>query len=70
MNGETAMKITLKAARVNAGLKQSDVEKRLGFSRSTLTRWETGKRIPRADSLAALCNLYNVSIVDIALKRS
>ncbi len=63
------MKITLKAARVNADLKQSDVEKKLGFSRSTLTRWETGKCVPRADSLAALCDMYGVSMDDIVLKK-
>lgn len=39
--------ISLRAARVNAGLRQSDVERKLGYSRSTLTRWETGKCIPR-----------------------
>lgn len=30
--------ITLKAARVNAGLTQTDVETKLGYARSTLTR--------------------------------
>lgn len=61
------MKITLKAARVNAGMKQTDVEKALGFSRSTLTRWENGKCVPRADTLETLCKLYGVSLEDIKI---
>lgn len=61
------MKITLKAARVNAGMKQSDVEKTLGFSRSTLTRWESGKCTPRANTLEELCRLYGVSLSDIKI---
>ena len=59
--------ITLKAARVNAGLTQTDVETKLGYARSTLTRWETGKCVPRADKLAALCTLYGVSVTDIRI---
>jgi len=66
LNPKQQTKITLKAARVNAGLKQSDVEKKLGFSHTTLVCWESGKRVPRADLLAALCDLYGVSMADIA----
>jgi len=66
LNPKQQTKITLKEARVNAGLKQSYVEKKLGFSHATLTCWESGKRVPRADLLAALCDLYGVSIADIA----
>lgn len=61
-------KISLKAARINADLTQTDVETKLGYSRSTLTRWETGKCVPRADKLKALCDLYGVSVTDIKLK--
>lgn len=61
-------KISLKAARVNAGMTQTDVETKLGYARSTLTRWETGKCVPRADKLEALCNLYGVLVTDIKLK--
>ncbi len=63
------MQLSLKAARVNAGLTQKDVETELGYSRSTLTRWETGKTMPRADTLKALCNLYHVSLEDIHLEK-
>lgn len=62
-------RITLKAARVNARLKQSEVEQRLGLPRSTLTRWETGKNIPRADTMVKLCDLYGVSVKEIDLEK-
>ena len=35
--------ITLKAARVNAGLTQTDVAKAIGKSKSTVLKWEKGK---------------------------
>lgn len=56
------MKITLRAARVNAGLTQIQVEKATGFARSTLTRWESGKGFPRIDDLTTLCNLYGLPV--------
>lgn len=56
------MKITLKAARVNAGLTQQQVEKATGFARSTLTRWENGKVSPRMEDVEVLCKLYDVSL--------
>ena len=61
--------LTLKAARVNAGLSQADVEAELGFSRSTFTRWERGVCFPRANSLRRLCQLYGVKETDIVLKK-
>lgn len=56
------MEITLKAARVNAGLTQAEVEKKTGFARSTLVRWENGKGFPRIDDLTTLCELYGVPV--------
>lgn len=59
------LKLSLRAARVNAGLTQQQVEQRAGFARSTLTRWESGKGFPRLDDLIALCELYGVRPEDI-----
>lgn len=56
------MQITLKAARVNAGLTQQQVEAETGFARSTLTRWENGKSSPRMDDLTVLCKLYDIPV--------
>lgn len=62
------MQITLKAARVNAGLTQAEVEKRTGYARSTLTRWEGGKCYPRIDDLKVLCELYEIPVECIKTK--
>lgn len=59
------MKITLKAARINVGLTQTDVSIVTGFARSTLTRWENGQTVPKKEDLQRLCELYRVSPADI-----
>ena len=37
-------KITLRAARVNAGLTQDDIAGRLGVSRGVVNEWENGRK--------------------------
>lgn len=56
------MKITLKAARVNAGLTQQQVENATGYARSTLAGWENGKVSPRLKDLEVLCRLYEIPV--------
>ena len=56
------MKIKLNAARVNAGLTQEDVAKRLGKSKNTIVSWEKGKSSPDIETGKALAKLYGVSI--------
>ena len=53
-------KLTLKAARVNAGLTQKKAAKRLKVSNKTLCRWENGVSMPKADKIDAICELYAV----------
>lgn len=55
------MKITLKAARVNAGLDQSEVAKKLGVNIATVSSWETGKTNPSLENFRKLCELYKWS---------
>lgn len=55
------MKITLKAARVNAGLDQSDVAREIGVNTVTVSNWETGKTKPSIDNFKKLCELYKCS---------
>lgn len=62
------MQITLRAARINAGLSQKQVKERTGYARSTLTSWESGKVTPRADDLKVLCELYKIPIECIKIK--
>ena len=61
------LQITLKAARVNAGLTQAQVEAQTGYARSTLTSWESGKTFPKADALENLCRLYGIPIGNIKI---
>lgn len=59
------MKISLKAARVNAGLAQKEAATRLGVSNKTLHSWESGKTFPGADKIDALCDLYGIAYDNI-----
>ena len=52
------MKITLKAARINAGLKQIDVANKLSVNITTVSNWESGKTKPSIENFRKLCELY------------
>ena len=56
------MQITLKAARINAGLTQQQVSQATGIDRGTLKRWERGDTFPKAAKLAKLCELYGLPV--------
>lgn len=58
-------KISLEAARTNAGLTQKEVGKALGKSNKTICAWEKGKSFPDARDIDALCKLYGASYDDI-----
>lgn len=59
------MKITLKAARVNAGYTQRQVAQKLKVSKDTVSNWERGKSFPDVLILQEIENLYGVSYKDI-----
>lgn len=61
------MKITLKAARVNAGLLQKEVADKLGVSRHAIINWERGITKPKKHTLMVLASIYNVNVDDIKL---
>ncbi len=61
------LKITLAAARVNAGLTQDDVARRIHVSKQTIVNWEKGKIIPTFSVMTTLSGLYNISIDNIFL---
>ena len=63
------MKLTLKAARINAGFTQEQVKEKTGIARSTLTNWESGRTLPRSDKLKQICKLYGISTEEITLKK-
>lgn len=54
-------KITLKAARVNAGYSQKEAAEILNISNKTLCSWENGKTFPDQPMIEKLCVLYGVT---------
>lgn len=59
------MRITLKAARVNKGLTQSDVATKLGINKGTIVNYEKFRTIPDIETAKAMASLYGVSINDL-----
>lgn len=59
------MKISLAAARVNAGLAQKEAAVMLGVSNKTLSKWENGTLFPDAQQIKKICELYVVSYDNI-----
>lgn len=59
--------ISLKSARVDAGLSVTDVSKRLNVGRQTVIDWEKGRKIPKPIYFDALCRLYGFEQEDIFL---
>lgn len=53
-------KITLKAARVNANLTQTEAAKRIGVTRDTISNWETGKSSPNVRMVKVIEKVYGV----------
>lgn len=55
-------KITLKAARVNAGFTLSQAAQALGINEKTLHNWEHGKSEPKVSQLATISEKYQVPV--------
>lgn len=58
-------KITLKAARVNAGLSQKEAAMKLGVDRSTLYLWENGKSSPSVVMFKKIEDIYGIPYDEI-----
>ena len=56
------MAITLKAARVNAGLTQKDAAKKLKISKGTLASYEMYRTIPNVDTAQKIAALYGLEV--------
>lgn len=61
------VKISLAAARVNAGMTQEDVAKALHVSNKTVGNWENGKVETSLIVIEALSRLYNIPIDSFSL---
>ena len=60
-----SLKISLKAARINAGLTQSEAAEKIGVSLSTLKNWEKGKTFPSQPMIDKICEVYGVAYDNI-----
>lgn len=54
------IKLTLAAARVNAGLTQQEVAEKLHISARQLIKWERGDVVPKELAIRGLASLYGV----------
>lgn len=51
--------------RRSAGFTQEDIANRLGVSRQTVGKWETGRAVPELEKLVALCNLFGCTLDEL-----
>ncbi len=59
------MSITLRAARVNAGMTQVEAAKALEIAVDTIRQYEAGKTFPDVPTIKKIEELYGVSYNDI-----
>ena len=59
---EKKLRISLAAARVNAGLSQEDVAKALNVRKQTIVSWEKGTSEPKISQALKLSELYHMPI--------
>lgn len=63
------MRISLRAARVNAELTQQQVADALNVDKGTVIRWEKYESQPNSGKVDALCRLYNMPYDNIEWSR-
>ena len=55
----------LKEERENSNFTQEEASKRIGVSKSIISKWETGKSYPSLENLSKISETYGVSINEI-----
>ena len=55
----------LKKLRKENNLSQEDLAEKLGVSRQSVSKWESGQAYPEMDKMVQLCNLFNLNIDDL-----
>ncbi len=60
----------LQSARMKKSWTPEFVSKKVGVSRNTYIRWETGVQVPRPSSLSALCNVFEMSAAELGFADS
>ena len=59
------MRNNIKQLRRAAGLTQKELAEMLGISNVTLSRWETGTKVPLLPNVIELAGLFGVTLDDI-----
>ncbi len=59
------MKVSLKAARVNAGFSQKEIAKKMKKSETTILNWENGNTIINVIDFKKICKILGVKEDDI-----
>ena len=59
------MRISLKAARINANMSQKQLAEAISVTPKTIMSWEKGKTLPKTDKVEALCNALKTNYNDI-----
>lgn len=59
------LKLTLKAARVNAELTQAEAGKAIGVSPDVISNWERGVTFPKVDLIPRIEKAYHVCYDDL-----
>lgn len=59
---QNSEKSPLRLLREKAGLTRPQVRDMIGVSERRQADWETGKAMPNAENIAALCRLYQVPL--------
>lgn len=60
-----SIKITMAAARVNAGLKQKEAAKKIGVTVTTIRNWEKGTTSPKYKQKEAIESAYSIPLDNI-----
>lgn len=61
-------KISLKAARVDAGKTQSELSKEVGVSKNLIIDWEKGRKAPDIEQFYRYCAACNIAPEDVDCK--
>lgn len=61
MSRENSVGVRIRIARTAANLKQEDVARKLGISKSNISEWETGKRSPGIDQMEDIAEALNTT---------
>ena len=51
--------------RTAQGMTQEQLAQKIGVSQKSLMRWETGKRLPDADAVEALCTALGITLPEL-----